>query len=164
MILRDDIAHHRKFLLAGQLIGGPAGAARALAVWVGSIGYARSGLTNGIVHDAFLDAFALDSDAKLVGKVLSSRRISLFHRVKGGYRIHDFDEHNGSTAKLLRERELARARKRRQRAKEAVENSPHQDAVTPLSRRDSRARVEKEKDKEKEDVRTSPCTICFSIY
>ena len=147
MILRDDIAHHKKFLLAGQLIGGPAGPARALAVWVGAIGYARTGLTNGIVHDAFLEKFSLDSDAKLVGKILSLRRIRLFHRIKGGYLIHDFEEHNGSAEKLLRDRELAKARKRRQRAQEAAAQAAEDarcHAVTPhvtgQKPRDSRAR------------------------
>ena len=150
MILRDDIAHHRKFILAGQQIGGPAGASRALAVWVGAIGYARTGLTNGIVHDAFLTNFSLDPDAKLIAKVLSLSRIRLFHRVRGGYRIHDFDEHNGSIDKMRRRRELARERQRRHRSRLPVENSnggePF-DAVTPNVTRDkgrdlARARVE----------------------
>ena len=160
MLLRDDIAHHRKFLIAGQLIGGVAGASRALALWVAAIGYARKGVTGGIVHDAFLSKFGLDSGVTEVAKALSSRRVRLFHRVKGGYQIHDFDEHNGSTDKLRRQRELAAERKRRQRAKQPVEKSPVENsrhAVTPLvtrdNPRDSRARV---KGKGKgEGVRTS---------
>lgn len=160
MILEDNIAHHPKFLLAGQLIGGPAGASRALALWVAAIGYARAGLTNGVVHDAFVTKFALDSDPKKVANALSSRRVRLFHRVKGGYKVHDFTEYNGTADKLRYQRELAKARKRRQRAKEPVENllmdKARHDVTRDIARditRDSRAR-DLEKEKEKEYVRT----------
>jgi hypothetical protein len=165
MILQDNIAHHPKFLLAGQLIGGSAGASRALALWVAAIGYAREGLTDGVVHDAFLSTFALDSDPKKVANALTSRRVRLFHRVKGGYKIHDFTEYNGSADKLRRQRELAKARKRKQRAQQAVENLWKSETRHDVTRdrgrdnpRDSRAR-DLEKEKEKETVRTAASTV-----
>lgn len=159
MILRDDIAHHRKFLLAGKLIGGLAGPSRALALYVAAIGFARDGLTDGVIPDEFVDKFWLDSRPKSVAKALTSRRVQLFHRIKGGYRIHDFHEYNGDAEKLRQQRELARERQRRHRVKEAVENllktEDAEHAVTRDTPRDSRAR-DLEKEKEKEVRTTSP--------
>jgi hypothetical protein len=155
MILRDDISQHRKFLLAGQLIGGTGGAARALALYVGALGYARKQLTDGFVDDEFVTKFLLDSDAKLTAKVLASRKVKLFHRVRGGYRIHDYHKHNGSADKLRQQRDLACARKRRQRAGKAVENSVEHSAVGHASRhlsRGSHAYPQASTDTEKEYV------------
>jgi hypothetical protein len=112
-------------------------------------------LTDGFVDDAFVNSFLLDFEGKVVAKSLASRKVRLFHRVKGGYRIHDFHSYNGSADKLRRQRDLARERKRRQRAKEAVENSnvPRIESrghahVT----RDVTRSSDKEKEKEKEYV------------
>jgi len=164
MILRDDIARHRKFLLAGEIIGGGNGSARALALYVAAIGYAREQLTNGFIDDAFVTKFLLDSDAKLVAKALAARKVHLFHRVRGGYQIHDFDQYNGSADKLKHQRELAKERKRRQRAGQTVENPVENVPVTrdqsvtgEMSRvtmRDVTPSTETETEKERE-VRTS---------
>jgi hypothetical protein len=165
VILRDTITHHRKFLLAGQLIGGVGGAARALALWVAAIGYAREQLTNGFVDDEFIRKFSLDTEAEIVARALSSARVRLFHKAKGGYLVHDYVEHNGDAAKLRYQRQLAKNRKRRWRGKQEdiykispVENLWRNASVTRDARDtsvdtivDSHAYTEKEK----EYVRTS---------
>lgn len=173
MILRDDIALHRKFLVAGQLIGEPGGAARALAFWVAAVGYARKFQTDGIIGDEFLSTYSLEKSHELIVKSLCSKRVKLLHRSTFGarttYRIHDFEQHNGISPKLKRARELAAERKRRQRAKEAVENSQCHAVTHPVTLRDisvTRARARKDKEKEKEvrtevqrpDGRGSPAT------
>ena len=124
MILRDDIATHQKFLKAGRLLGGPFGVARAFAVYVAAIGYARKHATNGIVGDAFCASQLVDSDVQTCVTTLSSRTVRLFHKVKNGYRIHDFAQYNIGADKLRHKRKLTRERMRRLRAARAVENSP----------------------------------------
>jgi hypothetical protein len=145
MVLRDDIAMHRKFLLAGKKFG-RGGASRALGLYIAAIGYAREYMTDGFIDDEFLTNFRQDPDAKKLAFALNSRRINLFHRCRGGYLIHDFHDYNPSKEKLKHQRELAARRKRAQRAREAEPERELVEAkalhVTHLSRRDSRARVQ----------------------
>jgi hypothetical protein len=160
MLLRDDIAHHRKFLVAGDILG-ESGAAQALALWIAAIGYARRFHTDGYIDEDFVRDRCVTFGGRKVADVLCSRRVRLFHRVKGGYVVHDFGRHNGTSDKLQRQRELAAARKRKQRAKVAVENlciTHNADAVTPNVTRDTprdTPRDSRARDKEKEkEVRT----------
>jgi len=117
--LVESIGHHRKFVLAGAQIK-QGGVLAAVGLYTMAIGYARQHFTNGRIDDEFLGTFPPETDAFFVAKVLSSRRIRLWHRVKGGYLIHDFLEFNHSADKVKRQRELARNRKRAERARKAA--------------------------------------------
>jgi len=152
MILRDDIAHHRKFLVADEILGGNGGAAQALAVWIAAIGYARRYKTNGFVERDYVRDKCVTLGGTKVADVLCQKRIKLFHRAKGGYVVHDFGKHNGTSDKQQYQRKLAAARKRKQRAKQAVENSQGTSPVTRDRVRDSRARA----NEKKKEVRTEP--------
>ena len=151
MLLRDDIAHHRKFLVAGEMLGGSGGAARALAVWIAAIGYARRFHTDGFVDEDYVRDKCVTFGGRKVANVLCSRRVRLFHRVKNGYIVHDFGQYNGTSDKLQRQRELAAARKRKQRAKVGdvtrdVTRDSHD--VTQRDKGVTRARARKEREKE----------------
>jgi hypothetical protein len=124
VILNDDIASHRKMLLAGKLIGGTGGASRALGLYVAAVGYARKHFTDGFVDDEFLTNFQLDRDAKRVAKALSSRRVKLFESRRGGYVIHDFHDHNAKAEKLKEKKKLAAQRQARKRAKDKGQTDP----------------------------------------
>ncbi len=112
MMLHDLIATHPKFLRAGQLIGTPTGRAEALALYVAAVGYSRQFLTNGRIPDDFIDQVNLVSDSDIIAKVLADNRVRLWHRVRGGYRIHDYHDWNdkASAVKQKRQAEAARLR------------------------------------------------------
>jgi len=140
--LEEEIATHRKFVLAGSRIR-KGGVLAALGLYVAGIGYARKHLTNGRVDDEFLTAFLPNSDAIRIAKVLASKRVGLWHRVRGGYQIHDFLDHNEAAEKLKHKRELARRRKAAERARKDGAATTLPDvthSVTHDVTRDSRAR------------------------
>jgi len=101
---------HPKMQRAGELLG-EFGIARAFTLFAVSIGYAREYLTDGKVPDTFVKNYPGDPKAKLVARVLSDRRVKLWHRTKGGYQIHDYLDWNRQAAdvKEVREKERLRA-------------------------------------------------------
>lgn len=116
MIYIDDrLPTHPKIYKAGALLG-ENGPACALALFVAAIGYARKHLTDGFVPEGFISSCGLIQTPQATANALSSRGVRLFHRVPGGYRIHDYFDwnHKASAVKELRTKE--RDRKRAQRA------------------------------------------------
>lgn len=110
MLLTDNIAQHPKIVRAGELLGGPDGRAKALALYVAAIGYARHFLTDGFVPDAWLGTNGTVEQGRDVAKIFTDRRVRLFHRRAGGYVIHDFVEINGNAHAIKEKREKERAR------------------------------------------------------
>jgi len=108
--LIDTIASHPKILRAGDLLGGRAGRARALSLYVASIGYSRHYLTDGFVPDAFVASNPVCSDGEEVAKALSDRTVKLWERARRGYRIHDYGAFNESADKIRGNREKIRQR------------------------------------------------------
>ena len=123
MRLTDTIASHPKILRAGDLIGGPAGRAIALSVYVAAIGYARHFLTDGFVPRSFLKDNPLigagangggrkegGTPGEVLAKCFTRRDVHLWERAPGGWRIHDWSAFNES-AELLKKRREANARR-----------------------------------------------------
>jgi hypothetical protein len=133
--LEEEIVWHRKFLKAGARIP-KGGVLAALGLYAAAIGYARQHFTNGRVDDEFLATFPPTTGAVSVARVLASRGIRLWHRVKGGYQIHDFLDHNVPAEKAKHQRELARRRKAAERARKAAAK-----AAEPATRHDVTHRV-----------------------
>lgn len=125
--LEEDIARHRKMVMAGALVdkqierehgrNAPVGYGlpAALGLYTAGIGYAREHLTDGFLPDEFLATFPGKCGALCIATALTDRRVKLWHRVRGGYRIHDFRKHNESADKIKHRRELGRKRKQQQR-------------------------------------------------
>jgi hypothetical protein len=112
--LDEDIEKHPKFIRAGAIIGGGAdGRARAFALWVGALGYARRYLTDGEVPADYLESAGFVSKPLTVAEALV--RAKLFDKCPRGFRIHDYHDRNKSAAKIRRERRKWRDEKREQR-------------------------------------------------
>jgi len=107
--LDDGLEGHPKILAAGGTLG-KNGAVLALGFYVSCVLYANRYLTDGIISDAVMAHMGhadkpVDIAAALVGA-------GLLHRIDGGYRIHDYHDHNPSAESVRRKREVDRERKR----------------------------------------------------
>jgi hypothetical protein len=111
--LDDEIANHPKMLRAGAVVGGDNGRGCALSVYVGGLGYSRHHLTDGFVPTEYVKACGLVADPLSVATALV--RAKLWHKCPRGFRIHDYHDHNKSSAKIKRDRQRWRDEKRRQR-------------------------------------------------
>jgi hypothetical protein len=120
--LKEEIARHRKFALAGSMLKG--GVFSALGLYVAGLGWALEQHTDGKVDDEFLATFPPETRVQQVANVLSSRRVRLWHRVKGGYQIHDFHDVNESADKRKHRRKLATQRQRRKRERDHATSTP----------------------------------------
>ena len=108
--LDDDLPDHPKIFRAGLLLG-EGGAAFVLALHVSGIAHARKYLTDGFVPDEFVTTSRLVPNANVVAKVMSSRRVRLWSRVRNGYQIRDWLDWNKSAIQIKKIREKERVRK-----------------------------------------------------
>ena len=138
LYIDDKLPRHPKIMKAGALLGGGDGPALALAMVVAGLAYAREYVTDGTLPDAFVERSML---VRAPFDVASSLvRAKLWHRIRGGYRIHDFHDWNKSAAEIKETRAKWRDKKAKQRRGGngqyvAPEESPGD------SHQDSRARV-----------------------
>jgi hypothetical protein len=97
----DRVRTHPKTVKAG-----PA----AAWFWFCGICYCREHLTDGFIGDGMISSLApgVTSGKKLAEKLVAAR---LWHRVEGGYQVHDFLEWNPTRASVLKKRAEDRARK-----------------------------------------------------
>jgi hypothetical protein len=109
VVLTDNIANHPKIVRAGEMLG-PDGRARALALYVASIGYAHHYLTDGFVPDGFLHSCGVVRAVSEIAKVFADRRVRLFHRRTGGYVIHDYHAINPKARTIKENQAKERAR------------------------------------------------------
>lgn len=142
LYIDDKLPRHPKIMKAGALLGGGDGPARALAMFLDGLSYTRSYLTDGMVPDQFVAGSSLVREPLDVARVLADRRVGLWHRVRGGYRFHDFHEWNKSAKEIKEIRKKWREKKAAQRR---GGNGNYRSASADLSPgdayRDSRARV-----------------------
>lgn len=117
--LEYRVVHHRKFKIAGQLLGDPHGVSRAFTMWADALSYARENLTDGWVPDHFLLECSYESTAKQVANVLANPRVGLWHRKRGGWQIHDYADYNrkASEVKAIQAGNRARQARYRERLK-----------------------------------------------
>lgn len=106
MLLRDGVSHNPKVLAAGP---------EAAWLWVASIDYSRLHLTDGFVPASALPTLATFRPSQLPRLVDRLLHVHLFIAADGGYRIHDFLEHNDSKADVMRRRAEDAERKRGQK-------------------------------------------------
>lgn len=146
LYLDDKLPRHPKLFKAGARLGDN-GAAQVLAVYVAGLGYAREHLTDGFVPAGFVNSLVvLVQTPQDVINAMVSRGVGLWHRVPGGYRIHDYHDWNDNAASIKEKREKWRAKKAAQRRRDSGEfaNVSPGDMAGEL-RRDSRAPVPRSK-------------------
>lgn len=110
MKLVDTIATHPKLLRAAEIVGGETGLAEVLALYVAALGHSRHFLTDGYITHKFVTGSAISSRGEALANSLSDRRVKLWHRVKGGYRIHDFHDFNDKARAIKEKRRAEQAR------------------------------------------------------
>ena len=116
MIYVDEkLFSHPKIYRAGARLG-PNGAAQALALFIAGLSYAREHLTDGFVPRDFVRSCGLVSTPQVVAQALSSRSVRLWHRIPGGYQIHDYHHWNKKASEIKQKREQERIKKAAQRA------------------------------------------------
>jgi hypothetical protein len=96
--LDDRVQHHPKILKAGPM---------AAWLWVCSIGYCSSQLTDGEIPDQALPTFGLRNILKLASTLVNT---GLWERTPTGYRVHDYLAFN-PTADQIRQKRQATADK-----------------------------------------------------
>ncbi len=110
----DKLPRHPKIFRAGSMLG-PNGAALALAMFLDGLSYAREHLTDGYIPDNFVASSPLVQRGLDVARVLVDRRVRLWHRVRGGYQIHDYHDWNKSASEIKEIREKWKKKKAGQR-------------------------------------------------
>jgi hypothetical protein len=136
LYIDDKLASHPKIFRAGSLLG-PNGGAQVFALYVAGIGYAREHLTDGFIPDTFVQACGLVQRPQAVARALTSRGVSLWHRVRGGYRIHDYFDWNPKASAVKKKRAKWREKKARQRRGSNGEYSGESQGDNEMSPRDA---------------------------
>lgn len=96
----DQIAHHPKFIEAGPL---------ASWLWVCGNGYCNKYLTDGFIPGSAIKTLGTVPNASKWAKRLVEA--GLWENAPGGYRVHDFHDHNPKAADVKAKREADRKRK-----------------------------------------------------
>jgi hypothetical protein len=84
-------------------------------MFVSALAYSRKHLLDGFIPDGFVSGSVSFSEPLVVARALASRKVSLWHRTRGGYLIHDFDKWNKSRSQIKEIREKWRLQKAAQR-------------------------------------------------
>lgn len=88
-----SVARNRKFVKAGP---GPSW------LWICGLAYCQEGLTDGFIPDEALDYLGVKSARGMVKHLVSA---GLWDEVEGGWRVHDYLEHNRSASEVADIRE-----------------------------------------------------------
>lgn len=106
----DNIPHHPKFLRAGPV---------ASWLWICGNCYCNRYLTDGFIPSSVVPTLSS------VSRPLSSARVLvsclLWERVKGGYKVHDFLDHNPTAKSVKLKREQDRVRKESERRPNGIQ-------------------------------------------
>jgi hypothetical protein len=120
--LDDELIDHPKIFEAGKRIG-PNGPGLALALYAVALMWTNRQLTDGYIPLSTLQAFPhLVKPAAVADALVSA---GLFEKVKDGYQIHDFSDHNPSAKAIKRKRRDDRDRKREERAHDRAKGNGH---------------------------------------
>lgn len=112
--LDDELYDHPKIFAAGQRLGAN-GPALALALYTIGLMWTNRHLTDGFVPMSSIHGFSHLTKPAAVADALVSA--GLWEKVTGGFKIHDFADHNPSATVIKRKRRDDRNRKREERAK-----------------------------------------------
>jgi len=119
----DGFARHPKVIKAAKLIGGKFAKSRLLGLHLEATSYCNSHATDGFIADVVMDEeLTSDPDARELLRICALPSIKLAHRVRGGYRLHDYHDYQPSKKEMEDSRAYEREKKRRQRS--CPENVP----------------------------------------
>lgn len=100
-------------------------------MYLDGLSYAREHLTDGFLPDAYVRRSPLVSHPEVVANALASRAVRLWHRTKGGYRIHDYHDWNRKAADVKEKREKKRREKAAERERKKAGLDPVSAGVSP---------------------------------
>ena len=113
----DGFPRHPKVVRASKLIGGKFAKARLLGVHLEATCYCNKHATDGFIPDDVVnEELTSDPQAREILRICALPSIKLAHRVRGGWRLHDYDKYQPSKKEMEDSRAYERERKRRQRA------------------------------------------------
>lgn len=112
-VFDDELFDHRKIIKAGIAVGGYHGIASALGLYTAGILYANRHLTDGFLDRDVVLLWPHSKQMLSLTKALETAK--LWEAVDGGWRIHDFDDHNWKASKVKDKRRKDRQRKREAR-------------------------------------------------
>jgi hypothetical protein len=107
--LDDALFDHRKVFEAGELIG-KNGPAVALGFYTACVLYVNKHLTDGVLSAAVIRRFPHADKPEEIASALVKAR--LLDEAPGGYRIHDYHDHNPTAESVKKKRAADRDRKR----------------------------------------------------
>lgn len=111
--LDDELIDHPKVSLAGRAIG-KNGRVIAIGFYAMSLMWSNKHLSDGLLPADVLEGFSVYvANPLAVADALA--KAGLFDKHQGGYRIHDFKDHNPSSADIKRKRRDDRDRKEKAR-------------------------------------------------
>jgi|SRR5215831_5326735 len=108
--LDDTLMDHPKLTEAGDRLG-KNGIAIALGVYAVGLMWTNRQLSDGFLPIAVVKRFHHVENPLAVAKALVAAH--LWEQVQGGYRIHDFHDHNFTKAEVEAKRQIDRDRKRK---------------------------------------------------
>src|SRR5262245_57987804 len=97
--LDDNFLHHRKILVAGQLLGRN-GITRAVLTYIEGLCYAARYLTDGFLPLYFVQHIKNDRHPLEVAKIFIRDDVLLWHTAEGGFQIHDYLDYNPSSSEI----------------------------------------------------------------
>ena len=104
----DALADHPKVFAAAEHLG-PDGLVKVLGFYLLGLMWANKQLTDGWIPLEVVKNFRSSRPLVIANKLVAA---GLWHRVEGGYQIHDFKDFNYSAAAIKERRERDRIRKR----------------------------------------------------
>lgn len=111
--LDDELIDHHKVFAAGKRLGAN-GPAIALGMYALSLMWANRHLTDGFLPTSTIEGFRHVDKPLAVADALA--QAGLYEKVEGGFKIHDFAEHNPSARVIKAKRKKDRLRKQDERA------------------------------------------------
>lgn len=112
--LDDDLLTHPKLYEAAHILGGEYGGVAALGFYSMALMYANKHLTDGFLPKSVVSTLPHAKNPLRIADALT--RVGLFDKAEGGYRIHDFHDHNPSAVDIKRKRREDKRRKALDRA------------------------------------------------
>jgi hypothetical protein len=108
--LDDALIDHRKLFVAGDVIG-KNGPAIALGLYAVGILYSNKHLTDGFLAEAVVRRWThVDRPLAMAEALVAA---NLWERTEGGFRIHDFHDHNLKAVDVHEKRKADRDRKKK---------------------------------------------------
>lgn len=112
--LDDELIDHQKVWAAGKRLGAN-GAAIALGFYAVALMWTNRHLTDGFIPVTSLQKFPHVNKPLHVADALVAA--GLFDKAEGGFKVHDFSDHNPSAKAIKQKRRADVNRKREERAK-----------------------------------------------